>query len=697
MIRWRPARIDSRPDTLEANPYFEWTRSTGYAYYDRSAQWLTVLIELRDTPQLRGNAQAFAQQVLRLQKSGKPTWAADVRLPPFFAAPPLWMTRQPRFIAALVTRKLLDRLYAGKEPYASVRRFELGRATPPSGMQPPKAAAVAQAAAPTASMPSTGDAAKVVIGVIDDGIPFAHDRFFSNDGTTRIEHFWDQLQPSSTWGDWGYGNKIDKTQIDQYIVASTHGTRRVDEDEVYRRSGHLVHVRPGHKPLAARASHGAHVLDLACNAPWPVAAAPQAAGTRPIVAVQLPVDTVADPSGATLEPQVYNGLCWILDRATAIAAEHKVAPLPVVVNVSYGLIAGPHDGSGKLEQAMDDLIQCCTVDGTPLLRVVLPAGNSHLSRCHAMFALAQGAKRELLWRVQPDDWTESHIEIWLPAGTDVNTLAVSITAPDGSRSTGAFVAGESWTANAGGVPIGMASYYPAIAPATRPHVSLWIAPTARPDADVPTAPAGLWRIEIDNSKGTGAVERIDAWIQRDDTAPGYPRRGRQSYFDDPDYQRYDQGGRAIEFDSGPSCIRRDGLLNAIATGSLPVVVGGFRRSDRVAAAYSAGGPLPPPGRGNPNPDGPDALLPSDDAPSMRGVLAAGTRSNSCVAMQGTSVAAPQAAFWIAEKAALNLPSDRSFIFNGAKAHETSNPPPPEARFGGGRIPNPSNRRPRVQR
>ena len=56
----------------------------------------------------------------------------------------------------------------------------------------------------------------------------------------------------------------------------------------------------------------------------------------------------------------------------------------------------------------------------------------------------------------------------------------------------------------------------------RPHVTLWIAPTARPDADVPTAPAGLWRIEIDNSAGAAAVAPIDAWIQRDDTAPGYP-------------------------------------------------------------------------------------------------------------------------------------------------------------------------------
>jgi hypothetical protein len=688
MILWHPARIDERPKGVEACPYFEWTRATGFAYYDRSAKWLPVLIELQDTPNLRGNARAFAQHVLRLQQGRRPGWAAEVRLPPFAAMPPAWLQTQPRFVSVLVTPTFLDRLYAGKQPSASIRRFELGRSTPPSAGAPSKAMAAAPVAAATA---------QVVLGVIDDGIPFAHDRYFSGDGTTRIEYFWDQSQPSSTWGDWGYGNQIDKAQIDQHITASTHGPQGVDEDEVYRRSGHLVHLQPGHKPLAARASHGAHVLDLACNAPWPFAPQPPAAGARPIVAVQLPIDTVADTSGATLEPQIYNGLCYILDRATALAARRARPPLPVVVNVSYGLIAGPHDGTGMLEQAMNDLIQCCTMKDVELLRVVLPAGNSHLSRCHASFALPKGAKRELAWRVLPDDRTESHVEIWLPAGADVNTLSIAINAPDGSTSTGPFVAGESWTATASGAPIGKACYYPATQPMARPHVTLWIAPTARPDADVPTAPAGLWRIEIDNSAGAAAVAPIDAWIQRDDTAPGYPRRGRQSYFDDPDYLRYDNGGRAIEVDSGPSCIRREGLLNAIATGSLPVVVGGFRRSDRNVAAYSAGGPLPPPGRGAPNPDGPDALLPSEDAPSMRGVLAAGTRSNSCVAMQGTSVAAPQAAFWIAEKAALKLPSDRNFIFNGAQAHESGNPPPPLPRFGGGRIPNPSNRPPRAQR
>ncbi len=186
-------------------------------------------------------------------------------------------------------------------------------------------------------------------------------------------------------------------------------------------------------------------------------------------------------------------------------------------------------------------------------------------------------------------------------------------------------------------------------------------------------PAGLWRINVDNT-GTTQVCDIHAWIQRDDSAPGYRRRGRQSYFDDPKYRCYDDGGRAIEDDNDPrtsaSYVKREGTLNAIATGKQPIVIGGFRRSDWKPAQYSACGPLVyPSGRGPPSPDGPDAMLPSEDAPSHRGLLAAGTRSNSCIAMHGTSVSAPLAARQLAERMAAGQPSDRASVFATVARHE----------------------------
>lgn len=690
MIRWSQKHIDPRPEGMLPAPHFEWARATQFIYYGQ-ATWLPVLIELKEAAPLN-TAQAFARRVFEMQANAHDQgWAADVRVPRFHAEPPLRLNMPTHFLAVLARKAFLVGLYDGVGPAASVRRFELGRANSLSCAEP------VDGCVPDVEEQFDCPTSAVVTGVIDDGMAFAHDRFLDSHGRTRIEYVFDQHLPPAP----GWGVELSKRHaaagIDKLMTEATHGAR-VDEDEVYRRSGHVDHAKPGHKPLATCAAHGTHVMDLACNAPGPaIPPLRPAPGARPIIAVQLPAATVQDTSGATLRPQIFHGLWYILWRADTLARQCNSAPLPLVVNISYGLIAGPHDGSDLLESAMDDLIESCNPPGIAPFRVVLPAGNSHLSRCHAHFSLPPGASRKLAWRVLPDDWTESSVEIWLPPGSDGKTLAFSITAPGGGQSTGTFFAGTAWDVEDNGQLVGKACYYPPATPAERALVRFAIAPTGWPDGGLPLAPAGLWIIEIKNPEVAGAVDHIHAWIQRDDTAPGFKRRGRQSYFDDPQYRRYDDGGRAIEDDADPrtaaSCVKREGTLNAIATGTQPIVIGGFRRSDRAAAPYSASGPLVPPGRGAPSPDGPDALLPSDDSPSQHGVLAGGTRSNSCVAMNGTSVAAPQAAFRIAERMALPLPIDRQVIFDGAAAHEGGTAPPAK-RFGGGRIPNDSTRRPR---
>lgn len=675
-------------DGLLADPYYEWARTTGFEYYGRSVEWLPVLIELR-----KGglSAKAFAERVFEMQALSLHAqgWAANLRVPRFYAAPPPRLKRPMRFLAVLATKQFLWDVYKGKEPADWISRFELGRATALSGLGIPPTT--------TPSPPSTHmGTPTVVTGVIDDGIAFAHDRFWSTDGKTRIEYFWDQLEPSVVLdGDWGYGREITKRDpiagIDKRMGDSRYNLL-VDEDEVYRRSGHVDHAKPGHKPLASRAAHGAHVMDLACFQ-W----ARPAPGVRPIVAVQLPVATVEDTSGATLGPQIYNGLCYIVAKAAAIANDAGSAPLPVVANVSYGTIAGPHDGKSVLEAAMDHLIEICD----PPLRVVLPAGNNHLSRCHARFSLAPSKSHELAWRVLPDDWTESHLEIWLRSGTNPSLITISVTAPDGTTSTG-IAPGDELVCRVGSDIVAQASYYPpgaVVNPSTRALVRLSLAPTGSPSAGVPLAPAGLWRVKLSNDAHV-AVSDIHAWIQRDDTAPGYKRRSRQSHFDDPKYRRHDDGGRAIEDDNDPrttkSYVKRRHTLNAIATGKKTFVVGGFRRSDWAPAPYSACGPALPPGRSGGASPGPDAMWPTEEAPAHHGVLGAGTRSGSCVAMNGTSVAAPLAARWVAEQWVTG-PSiatvDRDKLFSFAQSVDIGPSKPKRERGGGGRVPAQPVRRP----
>ena len=520
----------------------------------------------------------------------------------------------------------------------------------------------------------------VVIGIIDDGLAFAHQRFRRGKGT-RVEYLWNQLLPG------GPGVHLRKSvattvpPIDTLLATCEHAGL-VDEDELYCLSRQIDYRQSGHKPAAWRVSHGTLAMDLACgDDPASVQ------NDRPIVCVQLPVATTADTSGGTLKAQVMEALAFIVRSANQIAADRGLAPPPIVVNLSYGIFAGPHDGSGLLEAAIDDLIMAREAADNAALRVVLPSGNSYLSRCHARFSINAGRKKELHWRVQPDDRTESWLEIWLPPGLAGQQPAVSVEVitPSGLAS-GEIAQGMECPLTAGGSVIGrVANYGPGRGTNNRGRITIHLAPTASDDGAVAVAPPGRWRVVLKN-KGANSVRPIDAWIQRDDNPYGYPRRGRQSRFDDPKYRRFSVHGREIERDADDdpaAYVKRGGTISAIATGSKTIVIGGYRRRDGHPANYSAGGPLLPAGRN------PDAMAVSDDSVACRGVMAAGSRSSSTVAMYGTSVAAPIVARFIAEELLAGRRGDRQAVHDLAQALEAgapwAEPTPPPERAGGGRL------------
>jgi hypothetical protein len=679
------------------DPYYDWAKATNFAYYG-NARWMPVLLELREP-----KAREFADQVFMMRERD---WAALIRIPPVFRDPPRRFGRPTPFLTAMARREFLDRLDRGDDPVKQIKRFEVGRAV----VLPAKVAGNAgwgEGSPGSSDVPS----GKVVVGVIDDGIAFAHDRFRDGPASTRVHYYWDQLVPSPSSGGWDYGREICKHDTTAGPGIDTRLASSADEDALYHGAGHLDHSQPGVKPLARRACHGTHVMDLASNP----ASTP---GMGPIIAVQLPISVVADTSLAGLAPQVYDALMYMIDRADKIATANGVDHLPLVVNLSFGMLAGPHDGSGAVEQAIRDALAACNTNPKkPTLQVVLPAGNSHLARGHAEFSLKPSAPaKELQWRVQPDDRTESFLEIWYPdrdSGNGSAALEIRITTPTGDP-TPFFSETSSYAWTPAGAVVGSAGFYPSVVPGGCKLIKLSLAPTADPDGALPLAPAGVWKVEVRNA-GKAQVTDIHAWIQRDDTPFGYPRRGRQSYFDDRLYFVFDDGGRYIESDghalTSRSDVHRRGTLNAIATGSEPFVVAGLRRSDWKPARYSASGPAVKPARGGPHPDGPDIMTISEDSPSHHGLLAAGSRSGSCVVMYGTSVAAPQIARSLVEDLAASGSGGRQaaarFVSrpNAApKYNEQHRPPsipassrPTTERGGAGRMELPPVRLPRTER
>jgi len=613
------------------DPYLEWAGQTNFAYYfgARSQRRLPipVIIELD---------KISAGQFARGDWKPPADWQDWLWVPSLYAHPPAGL-RNAKYCTANVQPKFFKQL-ANPDGTLSkvVKRVSLSLPTPAT--QP------AVQAAPIAPQ-GTPKPGLVVTGVIDDGLAFANERF-RNGQQTRVEFLWNMDGLLPTPPDLPYGSELDKAAIDAAMNAALHGAL-VDEEQVYRATQHIDFTVSGHKPVAQRGAHGTHVLDLACGAD------PQnPPADRPIIGVQLPVATTWDTSGALLAAPVLEGLRYILNRADQIAVRLKCGPLPVVVNLSYGFNAGPHDGSSLLEGAIDELITLRRLAAP--MSVVLPAGNSYLRRSHAQFKLARNKEQRppLTWRIQPDDKTPSFIELWLPElPKGVAKVEVRVNPPTGPQSPW-IKEGEVYEWRPQNDVLCKVIYFNGVAAGRKRNmVFIAVAPTATLHPTAELAPPGSWQIRV---KNVGPEATFDAWIQRDDTPYGYPIRGRQSRFDDIRYLYRDDAGRAVRVDNA-SYIKRANTINAMATGREPVVVAGFNRKEWTMAEYSAAGPMPPTGIA------PHIAAVSDDSIVRHGLLTTGTRSNSVVAMDGTSVAAPQITRWIAADMSASNAGDRARV------------------------------------
>ena len=540
----------------------------------------------------------------------------------------------------------------------------------------------------------------VIMGVIDDGIAFANDRFRRADCSSRVMCFWQQgLHPRSATVP--FGQELLRADIDDLLQRWTKGGA-IEEAGLYAEAGLASFAAPGHKAAARRAAHGTHVLDLAAGAAM---AADEC--RRPIIGVELPTHAVADTSFRLLAPVINAAVEYILARALKLAGQ---TPLPVVITISYGMHAGPHDGTHPLEEALEH-----HVDSYPgELRIILPAGNHHLERGHAIVDFDEhGDEVDLPLRLVPDDRTPSFVEVWLPhaqlQAQTVDRVRLALIPP---RGLGVIdpppVLGEQHGAaleirDEAGDLVARACYRFVPAPTARGVFAIAFQPTTRlrPDDTSPgVAPAGLWTLRLSRADA-GFKGLVDVRIQRDDAPHGYPIRGRQPYFDHPAYARFDRLGRPLEADDSPEqaaagkCpVKRRGSLNAIATSKSVIVAGGFRRlfedDPWPIAPYSPGEPVTAPA-GGALPAGtrkPDAVLPSDDSKVQAGLLAAGTASGSRVAFSGTSVAAPQLAREIASWLAQGDPAQRAQVKTTAMAH-TAAGLADAARSGWGRITPPS--------
>lgn len=577
----------------------------------------------------------------------------------------------------------------------------------------------------------------VVIGVIDEGLAIGHDRFRSADGNSRIAYAWLQDRPSiaSTYfegsnpGDAlpAYGREISKlgfepadggaplAGIDNLLqVHSRNG--QLDETAFYQAVGQIDFKRPKqHNALALRIAHGTSTMDLAGGYE-----PSENRLDRPIICVQLPSATVADTSGVGLERYVLDAVSYIFRRAADLANDPE-KPLPVVINFSSGMRAGPHNGTSIIESVLDKLIESRRLEVKAPTDMVLPAGNSLLIQSHAHFELKRAgqakAEQSVQWRVIPDDRTFSYLELWMPDSSSPecgDEIALTLTPPNGMGPVSPSLtnAKDKWAMEwrTDGGDVVAAAYYdrqeqshqlPGGPRNGRMLVALL--PTAYHNAPGPLSPSGDWVVTLTNK--SKKPQTVDGWVQWDTPPIGYEREGRQSYLWDREYKVYvDRNpypsgpmtpiGSLKETDDADSAVKRATTINAIAGGEYPIVVAANTWQTMKPTPYSSSSPLlPKPGQSKPAEFAPLAMNAADISVACPGVMTAGTMNGSVVALNGTSVSAPQVARFVAEyvsswRPGMPLPDSKAQVEKAARKAEGRNPGWPKEttdRIGKGRL------------
>ena len=128
---------------------------------------------------------------------------------------------------------------------------------------------------------------------------------------------------------------------------------------------------------------------------------------RPIIAVQLPTPVVARTTGELLD-------FYVAARSTTFSTGLKAEREPSAPSRGDQHQLRLHRRPARRHGGGRNFVEVATANAPSPTRIVLPAGNAQLSRCHATIDLVTHENVEFDWIVQPNDRTHSVVHVWLP-------------------------------------------------------------------------------------------------------------------------------------------------------------------------------------------------------------------------------------------------------------------------------------------
>lgn len=504
------------------------------------------------------------------------------------------------------------------------------------------------------------DQAKVVIGVIDDGIAIANRAFRLSDSeekgpeTTRVVSLWQQ-DADCVQQDGGpvFGRAYSKLEIDAALAtASENGL--INEQKVYRRLGLRMRGQPPGR-FPGNVTHGTHVTGLAAgeiqqhrDVKDSINASPQ---HFPIVAVNLPTGIVSDTAGSFLASAVILGIQHIIETAQMIEGDRRV---PIVINLSFSLQGSGMGGARLIAQYIDTVIEASRQQGRTVI-FVLPAGNNFQDSLVGRMTIPAHAHGTALFEISPDNSATTFVECVVERRKRISLLSdfrlelISIeNGVLGDDVPGQVNLRSSWRLEEtlgdqirvkSGVYHGFRLDRPFdptdIDNAMGQEVITLALPAHMPrSGEASNSIAGAWTIKLHNRSDSDATVTVRI-LRNDDPLGDWTRQSAKLLNPQEPFTTTCQ-------------ISQSYTLNAIAVGSSAVVVGARYANAPVLSPYSSSGPITPLD-GGADKAGVTLHAPADRSASEPGLLGpaaiSDTQNGRSKAQSGTSVAAPLVSRW----------------------------------------------------
>ncbi|MEX2282438.1 MAG: S8 family serine peptidase, partial [Gemmatimonadota bacterium] len=347
----------------------------------------------------------------------------------------------------------------------------------------------------------------VIVGVFDTGIDFTHEDFRDPNGATRLLGLWDMTRNGQPPPGFSLGFYCDQQAIQRAIDLPNDAAVDCPEQDI---NGHGSHTAGTAAGDGSAVGNGGTAF--------------QYAGVAPLADLMI----VKGGNGSFSETDIIDGLRWL-------EAESRQRNQPMVVNLSLGGQAGPHDGTRLFEQEIDNLSR-------PGFIVVASSGNdgsnNNVKRAdgspftfnpfliHGTGSATTGTTREFVIEVPTYNAAIGRcnegfgFSLWYE-GQD--RLRISLIRPDGSSHFIETGSSQSQDNALGNIAINMSA---GINPLNGDREAIIFADDCGTASAAPTPGNWIMRVAV---LGTGSGEPFHFWYNLNRLGNGAVARGRAGF------------------------------------------------------------------------------------------------------------------------------------------------------------------------